>query len=249
MAYKNGVIVGPVSFTGGTASIGTDATDNAINVGTAASAGRTTTVGNTTGTSATNLNSGSGVTTGTNADITLSPDGTGTVSVTAAPIVPTTDRADSLGSTTNSWDNVYCDGVSFDDGTNVLDTYTASAAWTPVLDFGGASVGITYSTQTALFCQVGDLKFINISITLTSKGTSTGTARISGLPAASTVSGSQPIGGILYANITFTGEQLTAGINGSNIFITNCISGSASANLTNTNLADNTTLRIMGTYI
>ena len=50
-AFNNQVITANVTFNGGTMNIGSDATDNAINIGTAASAGRTTSIGNTTGTS------------------------------------------------------------------------------------------------------------------------------------------------------------------------------------------------------
>ena len=78
--------------------------------------------------------------TDTNGNVIIAPDGSGEVSVTAAPIVPSTDRADSLGSATNSWDNVYADGITFDDGTNVLGTYVATTSFTPVLNFGGAIV-------------------------------------------------------------------------------------------------------------
>jgi len=50
-SWNNNVLDANVTFTGGTMSIGTDSTDNAINIGTAASSGRTTTIGNATGTS------------------------------------------------------------------------------------------------------------------------------------------------------------------------------------------------------
>ena len=50
-AFDNKVLAANVTFNGGTMNIGSDATDNAINIGTAANAGRTTTIGYTTGTS------------------------------------------------------------------------------------------------------------------------------------------------------------------------------------------------------
>ncbi len=120
--------------------------------------------------------------TDTNGDIVLTADGTGTISVTTAPIVPTGDRADSLGSATLSWDNVYCDGVTFDDGTNVLGNYVTSTAWTPVLEFGGGVVGITYDEQVATYMRIGNMVFLNVSLDLSSKGSSTGNATITGFP-------------------------------------------------------------------
>ena len=59
-AWNNTIAAANVSFTGGTMGIGTDATDNAINIGTAANTGRTITIGNTTGTSELDLRYGTG---------------------------------------------------------------------------------------------------------------------------------------------------------------------------------------------
>jgi len=64
---------------------------------------------------------------------------------------------------------------------NTLDTY-AEGSWTPVLEFGGASTGITYSTQTGSYVKVGKLVTVSMNITLTSKGSSTGLAAVNGLP-------------------------------------------------------------------
>lgn len=106
MAYKNGVVVGPVSFTGGTANIGSDATDNAINIGTAASSGRTTTVGNTTAASVLALKYGTG-------DFTLA-SATGTVinSLDTGEVTMPLQPA-FLATLTNSLTNLTGDGTSY----------------------------------------------------------------------------------------------------------------------------------------
>ena len=130
--------------------------------------------------------------TDTNGNIVLAPDGSGTVSVTTAPIVPSGDRADSLGSATNSWDNAYVDGLTFDDGTNVMANYSNST-FTPTLSFGGGTTGITYSTQTGNYFRIGDVIFIQLRINLTSKGSSTGVAAIGGLPFTSATDGAVQI--------------------------------------------------------
>lgn len=62
---------------------------------------------------------------------------------------------------------------------NTLSSYAQSQTYTPVLSFGGNSVGITYAAQTGTFTQIGDLVFVQVRIQLSNKGTSTGTARIS----------------------------------------------------------------------
>lgn len=117
-----------------------------------------------------------------NGDIVLAPDGTGDVSITTAPVVPSGDRADSLGSATNSWDNVYADGLTFDDGTNVLGDYLGSASFTPGLAFGGGTTGITYSVQSGLYMRIGNLIWVQINIELSNKGSSTGACTITDLP-------------------------------------------------------------------
>lgn len=59
-----------------------------------------------------------------------------------------------------------------------------NSTWTPVISFGGGSTGITYSSQSGIHFRNGDLVFFTLQITLTSKGTSTGSVLISGLPYA-----------------------------------------------------------------
>jgi hypothetical protein len=58
--WANQVLDANVTFNGGSMNIGSDATDNVINIGTAANAGRTITIGNGTGTSAVQVNCGTG---------------------------------------------------------------------------------------------------------------------------------------------------------------------------------------------
>lgn len=55
-------------------------------------------------------------------------------------------------------------------------------SWTPVVQFGGASVGITYSTQTGKAWKFGRMLYFAFGIVLSSKGSSTGSLTISGLP-------------------------------------------------------------------
>lgn len=58
--FNNQVIDANVTFNGGSMNIGSDGTDNAINVGTAANAGRAIVIGNGTGTSSIAVNCGTG---------------------------------------------------------------------------------------------------------------------------------------------------------------------------------------------
>lgn len=77
--------------------------------------------------------------------------------------------------------DIYAQGITFDNGINILQFYEVGT-WIPILNFGGASVGITYITQLGTFTRIGNLVICSCRITLSSKGTSTGNLMISGLP-------------------------------------------------------------------
>jgi len=64
---------------------------------------------------------------------------------------------------------------------NTLDDYE-EGTWTPVIAFGGASVGVVYSTQSANYTKIGNRVFISCYVSLLSKGSSTGNVSITGLP-------------------------------------------------------------------
>lgn len=64
---------------------------------------------------------------------------------------------------------------------NTLDDYR-EAVFTPTISFGGASVGITYSSQSGFFTKIGREVHFRLIIGLTAKGSSTGAASIDDLP-------------------------------------------------------------------
>lgn len=66
---------------------------------------------------------------------------------------------------------------------NVLDDYE-EGDWTPVLSFGGGTTGITYGTQVGRYTKIGRMVSLSFRLTLTSKGSSTGVAVITGVPFA-----------------------------------------------------------------
>lgn len=71
----------------------------------------------------------------------------------------------------------------------------AEGTWTPVLNFGGATTGITYGTQIGRYVRIGNRVSVYLRIVLTSKGSATGAATITGLPfAASSTAGMFQIG-------------------------------------------------------
>lgn len=68
-------------------------------------------------------------------------------------------------------------------------------SWTPTLEFGGASTGITYSTQSGACHVVGNCVTYQFRITLSSKGSATGAARIKGFPISQNAAAYQSGGG------------------------------------------------------
>lgn len=65
---------------------------------------------------------------------------------------------------------------------NALDWYE-EGSFTPAVTFGGTGTGATYSANTlGRFTRIGNRVFFNLRMLLTSKGSSTGTAKVTGLP-------------------------------------------------------------------
>jgi hypothetical protein len=89
------------------------------------------------------------------------------------------------GSSSAITDLAFPSGASFGNvaraGVNTLDWYE-EGTFTPVLRFGGASVGITYSIQSGSFTRIGNSVSARILLNLTAKGSSVGNASIAGLP-------------------------------------------------------------------
>ncbi len=66
-------------------------------------------------------------------------------------------------------------------GANILDDYE-EGSFTPAITFGGGATGIAYTFQGGKYVKIGRLVFISAQISLSSKGSSTGTVLITSLP-------------------------------------------------------------------
>ena len=76
------------------------------------------------------------------------------------------------------------DGLKFGNDTaaaNALGDYE-EGSWTPDLRFGNGNTGMTYSQQIGKYIKIGAIVIARFGIKLTAKGSSTGSARILGLP-------------------------------------------------------------------
>ena len=139
--------------------------------------------------------------------------------------------------------------IKFGSG-NVLSTYE-EGTWTPGVTFGGGSSGITYAGyQGGVYTKIGNRVFFTAQMRLTSKGTSVGTASITGLPYTS--AGANPgipavsffVDSLVYVN--GVGGQVD--LNSATISIYSMISGSGATALTNVEFANTTNIKMMGHY-
>lgn len=128
---------------------------------------------------------------------------------------------------------------------NTLDDYE-EGTWTPTVAFGGNSVGVTYGALTkARYTKIGRVVVVDFNIVLTSKGTSTGSATIEGLPF-----GPLPNDGFYTAasfGIALNMASITGGVaglaqpNSSRVLLYHTNNGSSAA-LTNANFTNTTNL-------
>lgn len=86
---------------------------------------------------------------------------------------------------------------------NTLDDYQ-EGTWTPGISFGGGTTGITYSIQAGTYTVIGDRVFCTCQMIMTNKGSSTGAAKIAGLPfTVFNSNGAFSPAALRFANITF----------------------------------------------
>jgi hypothetical protein len=148
--------------------------------------------------------------------------------------------------------SVTTNGLTFNGDTaaaNALDDYE-EGTWTMGVSFNNASVGVTYDINTGTYTKIGRQVTVNGFVILTSKGSSTGTARITGLPFTIANDGSNYVSASLYfENITFANQfQGYGGINTTAIVLSELTEAGVLTVLTNANFADNSGLMVSLTY-
>jgi hypothetical protein len=127
-------------------------------------------------------------------------------------------------------------------GTSELFNDYEEGTWTPVLQFGGASVGITYVAgyQNGLYTKVGNLVTLTGVIYPSSKGSSTGAATISGLPFYSAnTDGAQSAATSRIYSISFADvPSISINSNGTVLIFSEVTNAGASTTLTDANFID-----------
>jgi hypothetical protein len=123
-------------------------------------------------------------------------------------------------------------------------------AFTPVVTFGGASVGITYTTNAGMYTKIGNIVHISGYILLSSKGSSTGTALIEGLPfVCANAPGANAAISVRLQAITFANQySANIPINTATLALTEVTEAGAGSNLTNADFANNSIVIFGGSY-
>ena len=144
------------------------------------------------------------------------------------------------------------DGVTFNGDTlqvNALDDYE-EGEWTMGVSFGGGTTGITYSANTGTYTKIGRQVTVNGYLALTSKGSSTGDAQITGLPftvGSSTANYSVPslwLDDITFANV-YSGYGV---VNDTKLDLFEFTEAGVFSSLTNADFADTSRIMISFTY-
>ena len=135
---------------------------------------------------------------------------------------------------------------------NTLDDYE-EGTWTPGASFGGGTTGITYHADNGgRYTRVGSIVTLTGYLRLTNKGSSTGVARITGLPFMPT--GTGETGNFANAmgytiNITYSGTlAFYASSGATSLFAISNSSGATSTVLTDTAFANTTATVISLSY-
>jgi hypothetical protein len=131
---------------------------------------------------------------------------------------------------TNWWQQHY---------SNIFPT-TSFLTWTPALNFGGATTGITYTGTNGWYFRSGPLTHVTFQFILTSKGSATGVATVAGLPyAAQNGTGVCPM---WYANMTNAMAMIGIISGGTNVFGLYVPSATQQTQMTNANFNNNSQL-------
>lgn len=130
-----------------------------------------------------------------------------------------------------------------------FDAFYETGTWTPTLSFSGGSTGIALTSE-GIYTRLGNTVCLRGVITLTDKGSDSGTARIGGLPHStantSTSYQTAPV-------MIFDASSLTSAVTGlfednqPNIILYQT-SASGGAAVTNANFTNTTSIRFSGTY-
>ncbi len=129
----------------------------------------------------------------------------------------------------------------------------STGSFTPTLSFGGGTTGITYGANSGTYYLIGGIVFYALTITLTNKGSSTGSAFIDGFPIAAVSTASRwstaMITSVVTATATYNQFYLSAQPTSTSFAIGQSSSlGSGVIAATDTNFANTSNILVSGHY-
>ena len=132
---------------------------------------------------------------------------------------------------------------------NTLDDYE-EGTWTMGVSFGGLSVGVTATSNTGTYTKIGRQVTVNGIIALSSKGSSTGDATLTGLPFTIPNAGAHLPPATLWLNrVTFLNQHQAVGkLNTTSVEFWEITTLGATSYLTNSDFANNSEVIINMTY-
>lgn len=127
---------------------------------------------------------------------------------------------------------------------------TGRGTFTPTIEIGGASTGITYAAQNGRFMRVGRLVNVDLEIVLTSKGALTGNLAIGGLPYPVNAQAIGSAGNIAFYSgmSTINGMIIGQFEPGQSVMTLYDRQASTANNLVDTNLSNTSKLVLSGVY-
>jgi hypothetical protein len=124
-----------------------------------------------------------------------------------------------------------------------------SGQYSPVLSFGGGSTGLTYAGRLGFWSKIDNRMFVDILITLSAKGSSTGAARIT-LPFPPSLSATNPAVSIMPAQSLTFANMLCGFVSSANYLeLRNYASGGTVAALTDAAFGNDTSFTVSVSYM
>jgi hypothetical protein len=167
-------------------------------------------------------------------------DATSTITVDDIP-----KYVDGTGTPTN-YVSVTAGGVRGSNGIRYV-----TGTYTPSLTFGGAAVDMTFGARAGDYVRIGRLVMWTATITLTAKGSSTGAAKITGLPFAkgATAGVGNPVSVAYYDTMTGLTSPLFGIVDNGATTVSLFDGGAAAAaSVDEGNFNDTTTIQVGGSY-
>ena len=135
---------------------------------------------------------------------------------------------------------------------NTLDDYE-EGTWTPAVSFGNGTTGITYTIQSGGYIKIGAQVTVWAQVNMSSKGSSTGSARITNLPFTNANASGRSEGASVVFNFwtNFSGTPIPLGYvqnNATTISISNGTASNSIPALADTNFTNTSNFYFNGTY-